>query len=563
MRKAQEPQVQFLTIDGIGPQLANALVKKRLRIVKKADAHPRAHLKLSGDVYADTIALGAMALLRHVEQLLSTNPLQVVAQEGSVLRIRVCGALDYVIDRDNHAVWVESSPLTCRERASKKYPPWDPRIESRVVDVDLLNPLCKRHWLVHIAARPDWFCYGPGESVQGGDQLFADSDLMKLVLERVVELVWSRLKDSTAMVALRHRLAATLTLHVGSRLISTAMRARVYPTTASLQARHLNLVWRHNSAFQIMEQENPNLLVALTAWLSHSKSSDRTDLADALPAMKADLLDTGLSPKAWRVLAVHGLKRLLPSHQTHSIWHSMIGTLKALQTSRWPAVPPQGFIRLMLDAAGRPDSYDSADIGVPGWFWHYTCNEANAVKGNTTAYQALFDSIPRWAWLVRKYGICPDKNQRRKGIAWLRAAAQHYEKVEQQDHTGDIPSWSLWIQSAEWDTVKMFAVIPLLSPNSMVNEAVAMHNCADSYIGRCQTGNTLLLSLGDLVSGKRVALASTILKRDVWVLGQVVGPCNAPVAEAIRDVAKVALNEVNWQYKEHLLRTEVSEHVAN
>jgi hypothetical protein len=184
------------------------------------------------------------------------------------------------------------------------------------------------------------------------------------------------------------------------------------------------------------------------------------------------------------------------------------------------------------------------------------------VRGNTTAYQALFDSIPRWAWLVRKYGIRPDKNQRRKGITWLREAVQHCEELEQHDHAGDIPSWSLWIQSAEWDTVKKLAVVPLLSPNAMVNEAVAMHNCADSYIDRCKVGNVLLLSLRDLVTGKRVSLASTILRRNVWVVGQIVGPCNAPVSTAIHEVAKVALNEVNWQYREHLLKTQGSENCA-
>lgn len=562
MSKAPEHRVQYLALDGIGPRLVNASVRRSHSNFKPFEVQDPAHQKLSGDVYLDTVALGAAALLCHVQQLLVHNPLRVVTEDGSSVRIRVCGALDYVIDRENHAVWVESAPLTHRERISRKHPPWDPSIDLRVVDVDLLNPLCKRQWLIYIAARPGWFSYALGDIVPGGGQLFADSDLMELVLAEVVKRVWNKVKNSAEMVALRHRLAATLTLQIGSGLINTAMRARIHPTTTSLLARQLNLVWRHRQAYQTMEQENPTLLVALTAWLSRSRNSDRTDLADALPTMKTDLLETGLSPKAWRVLAVHRLKRLLPSEQTQSLWHSMIGTLKALQTSRWPAVPPQGFIRLMLDAAGKPDSYETADVGVPGWFWHYTCNEAYAVRGNTTAYQALFDSIPRWAWLVRKYGIRPDKNQRRKGITWLREAVQHCEELEQHDHAGDIPSWSLWIQSAEWDTVKKLAVVPLLSPNAMVNEAVAMHNCADSYIDRCKVGNVLLLSLRDLVTGKRVSLASTILRRNVWVVGQIVGPCNAPVSTAIREVAKVALNEVNWQYREHLLKTQGSENCA-
>jgi len=54
--------------------------------------------------------------------------------------------------------------------------------------------------------------------------------------------------------------------------------------------------------------------------------------------------------------------------------------------SRWSEIRTRGFLRLLHDAAGRPDSYDTATDGVPGWFWQIACEEAHARRGDTRAY---------------------------------------------------------------------------------------------------------------------------------------------------------------------------------
>ena len=135
----------------------------------------------------------------------------------------------------------------------------------------------------------------------------------------------------------------------------------------------------------------------------------------------------------------------------------------------------------------------------------------------------------------------------------MREAATAHEKLEELDDVSDSPSWALWIQAALWDSASKLAVVPLLSPNAMLKEAIAMHNCADSYIGRCMKGNELLLSLRDRISGRRVALASLVRRGNHWSLDEVAGPCNEPVQPSVRQFAKLAVNEVNWQYKQDLL----------
>jgi hypothetical protein len=381
MRDAHLVPIQYLIDNGIGARLINAAVRQRMRSAKECTSDHLAHPVLTGDVYEDTVSLGASALLGHVMQHLYADPIRVMSSVGSRLRIRIFGALDYVIDRSEQAVWVEPSPISRREKASKQSPPWKHCVDSRLDNVDLLNPLCKSTWLVYIAARPGWFSYTKKLGEQDQGQLFTSFDAMDSALNDVIDLVGARLKRCGAMAAVRHRLAAMLTLYIGSDLVDTALRARLYPGKASLTAQHLNLVWRNLRVFQTMDRENPRLLVALTAWLSYARPNDLSQTADAIPAMMNDILASGLSQKAWRVLAEKGMNRLLPSQLNRSPWESLILSLKALDASRWPTLAPRGFIRLLHDSAGRPDTFETSSAGVPGWFWQIVCNEASDRRG--------------------------------------------------------------------------------------------------------------------------------------------------------------------------------------
>lgn len=558
MKKAHPVSIQYLIDDGIGARLINVAARKRIRTAKEFTSARPTHPILTGDIYKDTVSLGVAALLRYVMQHLDADPIRVVSSGSSRLRIRIFGAVDYVIDRLEQAVWVEPSPISRREKASKQSPPWDHCLDSRLENIDLLNPLCKSTWLVYIAARPGWFSYTQKLAEQDQGQLFSSFDSMDSALNEVVDLVSARLKRCGAMAVFRHRLAAMLSMYLGSDLVDIALRARLYPGKASLTAYHLKLVWQNLVAFQTMDRENPRLLTALTAWLSHSSLNDLSDSADAIPAMKNAILASGLSQKAWRVLAEKGMKRLLPSQHDRSPWAMLILSLKAMAAARWPALAPRGFIRLMHDAAGRPDTFDKASAGVPGWFWQIVCNEASYRHGDNAAYQELFDSVPHWAWLVRKYDFHPDKNQRRRGCSWLREAVQFHENLEQVNQLMDTPDWALWVQSAQWDTSGKLMVVPLLSPKALITEAMALHNCADSYISRCKKGDELLISLRDKTTGRRVALALAVRRAQHWSLEEIAGPCNEPVQLAIRKYAKQAVAEINRKYSEHLCENSLS-----
>ena len=545
MKTFHEIPIQFHTNDGIGLRLANAAARKGLyRTI--ADINQITPQPLSGKVLEDTIALGTDALLQHVRRLIHDHPLQTLVESPSRSRMRVCGALDYVIDRAGKRVWTEPAPLTHRERSAKEHPPWHHPFSGPLDSIDILNPLSRPAWLVHVAARPGWFGYAFARHDSGQYQLFVQQDEMTHALNQIIGNVWRHMREDKALVALRHQLTSTLTLHIGPGLVNLAMRTRLQTRNVSLNARHLNLVWQHQSVFETMDCENPRLLPALTAWLLHDKGNDQARLSDALPQMRCDLLASGLPPKAWRYLAHHGMKRLLPTPMNHSPWVSLQTGLRALNAARWPALPPRGFLRLLHDAAGTPDSYDASADGVPGWFWQIACDEAYARRGNAGAYLDLFDCVPQLAWLVREFALKPDKNQRRKGLAWLCEVTQAYEHLAQQD---DAPAWALWLQSARWDEVPRVEIVPLLSPTALLQEAIALHNCADSYARRCREETHVLLSLRDRRTGKRVALACVVRRGDNWVLGQVAGSCNQPVPASVRRIAEQAAAVVRYHHK--------------
>lgn len=412
-------------------------------------------------------------------------------------------------------------------------------------NIDILNPLCRAAWLIHIAARPGWFGFAFARHEAAQSQLFVQVADLSLALEVVANNAYRQLGNDAAVVALRHQLATDLALHIGPGLVNTAMRARVHTSNVSLAARHLNLVWQHRAAFDTMERENPVLLPALTAWLLHDKNNDMARLPDALPQMRRDVLAAGLPPRAWRCLAQYGIRRLLPSQTNLASWKALLASLSTLNAARWPALPPRSFLRLLHDTAGRPDTQDTAAQGMPGWFWQMACNEASACKGDTRAYLELFDRIPHWAWLVREFGLEPDNNQRRKGIAWLREVARTLEQFPPED---DAPAWALWLLAANWNEVPRLQVVPLLSPNALLREAIALHNCADGYVTRCRQESNLLLSLRNPGTGRPVALVCLERSGATWRLGQVAGPCNKPAPGWVRITAAQAAEVVRYHH---------------
>ena len=102
-------------------------------------------------------------------------------------------------------------------------------------------------------------------------------------------------------------------------------------------------------------------------------------------------------------------------------------------------------------------------------------------------------------------------------------------------------------------------VVPLLSPRALLQESIALHNCADTYAAQCQRETHVLLSLRELATDRRVALACLERRGNSWMLGQVAGSCNRQVPDWVRRIANQAAEVVRRHYGQHVQTQSVRE----
>lgn len=497
--------------------------------------------------FDDMVQQATRALVAHVHRELHKQPLRIVHEVGQRTRLRVLGALDYVVDPVLCRVWVEPNPLTALERRSKAAPPWGELSRKPLYKVDLLNPLCKPAWLHYIAARPSWFIHPFAKHQPRQKQLFVQPREGVEVMFEVAQAAFAQLQNSALLGELRRDIATALTTCLGTGLLALGLRSRQFPHNNCLGADHLNLVWQNRRAFETMAQENPRLLSALAAWLDDGGFLLLDKPHDALPAMRNDLLSSGLPPKAWRVLAQQGLHKLLPAGCRAPLWSNMTRTLWALHHANWPPPPPRQFLRLMVDTAGYPQNHDTGGIGIPGWFWNMACNEAHRLRDHAGQYAQLVEQIPQHCFMLRAWQPEPDANQMRRGLAWVQSQTSTFLMLRSARKD---PSWYPWLpHPPQHNGSGQLVWVPLRSPRDLLTEAMALHNCADSYEDDCAAGTHLLISLRHSQTGKRLALAGFQLREIGWALTQVACSCNRLASTALHEQALRARDWVNCQFK--------------
>lgn len=478
------------------------------------------------------VALGAEQTIAQFRWLLHTRPLE-VPSDPYPQRIRVLGAIDYVVDRQQSRVYGTPSDRRVRRGAFGD--------ELTVDAIDLLRPLCKPFLLRYLAFLPTGVCARSTLADRQQGQLWRHDTNALQALPVICARAWAVVRQDPALRRLRRELVYWLVSAIGSQSYDLALRSRNNPGSQSLSSAHLALVWRYWHAYRRMQLENPQLLPVLTAWLRYRRRwSRRVD--DEVPAMRRDLLARGFAPGAWRYLARHGARRLMDHRGWTITWPDLVLTLKALAAARWPEPPPRGFIRLLFSTAGVPRSYLGTPGTVPGWFWNWTCAAANACGHDAGAYRKLQDNVVIWAWLVRRCQVRPDANQRRRRLDWL---ARWADKQEALVRLSGRDAWAGWLRDVDWSVLAPLRVVPLLSPRSLLEEARTMHNCADAHADACEQGKYLLLSLRRGDSGKRVALVGLRHARDGWRLHQVAGPCNHPVSDAVHASARAVAVRVH------------------
>lgn len=478
------------------------------------------------------------------------------------VRVRVLDALEYVIDPSKKCVWMRPDPFEVVTGEETHAPSLEAALghspDEPIFNVDLLNPLCRPAWLNYLTLRKGTLVHRLTLSHQRelGLKASEEADLLR----QVTHGAFARLKHTPEMKELKYKTAITLTDNIGPDLMGLALRSRPFPLLGTLQAKHLNKVWQHRAAFETMGNENPKLLSALAAWLD-TRSDDTTRLEDTLPHMRNDLLATGLPPRAWRVLAQHGLHKLLPAQTERRPWATMIETLWSLHHAGWPPVPPRPFIRLLNDVAGRPTSFNAVDGHIPGWYWRMACAEASRLRNQANAYAELSNQTPQHCLLLREHPLQPDANQMRQGLKWLQDQTDTFKALHNLDHTAH---WVPWLSSTAQATPSSQLTWEVVqSPGHLLRTAFDFHNCADRYEDACSSERYVLICIRHALKGKRLALVGLELSGGRWELSQVAGPYNKPVSDAIHRNALQALEWVRCLHGHWYSMMEPQAHTAD
>ncbi len=519
-----------LKIEGdIGSRLLNvaALRAQRLGRAQMRTVHRRKCLAANPHRVGDTVALGVAGMLAHFRKRLRANPIEIERgyRGGSI--VRVFGALEYVFDWPHRCIKTQgvdgqSHLFTNREGMPEL-------LDSALAyeNIDLKSPLCSPYWLLYLAFSPDGICGRATDLDVYQQPLWPDCPHIVQVLDIVCRAVYRQLRADPEFQRFRSVLSYRLLELAGVDEVDLALRAGAYRRGQGLDARDVSRVWKYRPLYLRVARENPRLLPVLAAWLEHKGLPDDHGIEDAVPVMRQDLLDDGLPPRAWRYLTEHDPHTLVYRKDRALSWYVLLDVLHRLHTARWPQPPPRGFLGFLNDTAGSPQSYTEPGTGVPGWFWNWACQAARDCVHDPRRYHHLRDQLVRWACLVRESAPRPDSNQQRRRLQWLQSWAEHQESL---CAFSDQDTWGEWLRGVPWENIRRLQVVPLLSPRALLDEGIAMHNCADRYLSDCSKGVYLLLSLRSPVSGKRVALLG--LERNCgngdWQRAELMGPCNRP-----------------------------------
>ena len=528
---------QTALFTGIGGAIGHAMIRRSRQIANPSKSRLKAQ-PLRVSEHATLVAAAGHALTKYVMRSLHDGAIEQIESAPGTTTLRVLGVLNYVVDRRRRVAYSDTVPA----HQLPLFAPWC-WLESETgswTNIDLLNPLCRPAWLQNVVTSGLWLELTNPELARLLPVVLPWKETAQTFMNKVMAWAHRALWREPRFHQMRACLAEQITLAVGTQVVELAMRARLTVNSGTLIARHLNLIWSHFELFTEVQRENPRLLRTATAWMQDCRTDYLQSVNHALAAMHSSLRAHELPPKAWRYLASHGIENLL-SDLRYAPWEGLMDHLSLLDRMGWPPAPPVRMLVLLHDVVGTPDTDSTDNHASAAWFWKVVCTEAARIKADTSAYAALCDAVPLWAWALRKSGKQPDKNQQRHGIRWLMRNAAAMKPMFEQ--TG--AEWSLWTRDVCWPRLGKLCVVPITNTRLLLEEAIALKNCAESYEHQCRQGIYLMLSLREQEGGKRRALVGLALHSGRWRFDNVAGPCNQRVNDPVRFFAQHLADVVN------------------
>jgi hypothetical protein len=367
-------------------------------------------------------------------------------------------------------------------------------------------------------------------------RLFPDYEELRAQEIWLANAAYALLRRDERFVRLRRSILPQA-LGLDPEIFSIALKARPLPWAGNLTATIFNRVWRQEAMFRRVARENPQLLPLVYVALVDKALDPK---ADPVRTLYCRVLEAGLGKAAWRYLAKHGTRFLRPAWEAAgdgSRLRTALEVLRVLEGAGLPPPPPASALRAIFPnwPADRRRRFRPGWCEVAGEVLGVALREADRVRASHEfdGYLQELRGVVRWARAERP---ALGKQQRRAGWRPLVRKALERERVESVCKFRGPESWDSAV--GEFCTER-YLVVPLDTSRALVEESLAMRNCAASMYGECLLDVTRLFSVRDRCSGKRLAtIGLTVSSSPPWKVLDVRGPANRPAPRAIALLAE-------------------------
>lgn len=331
------------------------------------------------------------------------------------------------------------------------------------------------------------------------EQYVTDARLPPERVRSVFEALKGRVRQVTSLRALAKQVRVAMALDDHPAWM-TALRSRNCREISVLQARHFNLVWKHLEAFQLVERENPQLLPVLMLAI---RTSNLELSGDPVAALKAHMLNLGLTQAGWRLLATMGYRGVAPALKrfgNESVLSIVVEYTRSLAQAGVRAEPSRYFMRVWLQSIepGRQIQRDWHGHPV-----HVLRTAFRALAGCRTqreveAFTLAFLQVDQWVLTKPEF----DANQKKMPWSGLVERARTWEQLR-----------IIEIQCAELEWTSLiptfsqgeYTATPITTGVELFRESRRMRHCVFDYLDDCRSDGRSVFHVSQSTSGKPVA----------------------------------------------------------
>lgn len=341
--------------------------------------------------------------------------------------------------------------------------------------------------------------------------------------------------------AMRRKIADALRLDAEALRLARR-RIKLPPAHSAVMIADYNLALAHMGELQALEREVP---AVMPLYFELTKRNDFRPLPQPGQSVRAYLAEHDLGAGVWRLICRSDGRLLLGVRDLYqgNAGDAMLDYLRVLARLGFNRRPDVGLMWAMLSryghSAARLKSYLGELARVQQAFAHvakvFTQLPPEQQASDRHELEAMLE------WLDLRANRPLDKPQRRAGWPWLVANTQEWRALREAEISACATGWEVPFESM---TVGSLELRLIASVADLWTEARTMHHCADTFAKACAGGRTIVASVRDRNTQRRMATARVVRTPTGWRCAQVRGFANRDPHPAVMPGVRALLEKL-------------------